>query len=167
MAHRSSRGGFTLVELALVLVIMGILGAIAVPHYAAAITRQRLDAAARRVIADLTYARNHAKFSSTSQEVVFDTVNDSYRLVDLPHPDVPNADFVVCLSEEPYHAVIKSADFDGDTSVIYDAYGASDSGGTVVIRVGDWEIPVTLGADTGTDVLIAAPVKIEPAGETK
>src|SRR5204863_23675 len=59
----SSRRAFSLIEITLVLMVMGVLAALAVPRYASALARYRADAAARRIVADLDLARTTARSS--------------------------------------------------------------------------------------------------------
>ena len=49
-AHSATRPGFSLLEVATVMLILGILAAIAVPRISTSIARQRVDAAARRIV---------------------------------------------------------------------------------------------------------------------
>ena len=59
-----SKNAFTLLEVALVLTIIGILSAIAVPRYANFVAGQRADATARRITTDLAFAQRHARVTS-------------------------------------------------------------------------------------------------------
>ena len=143
------RRGFTLIELVIVLAILGIIGAIAVPRFASAQTRYRADAAARRVQVDLSLARRHAKVLTTSQTVSFDTVANSYRLIGMTDPDNAAVEYEVSLSEEPYNATIVSSDFGGDAKIIFDGWGAPDSGGSVFVQVGNYQKAINVDPDTG------------------
>ena len=141
--------GFSLVERVLVLVLIGILRAIAVPRFSNSIALHRVDAAARRIQVDLSLARRHAKVVTTSQTVSFDTATNSYRLVGMTDPDHSAAEYKVALSEEPYNATIVSANFDGDEEIIFDGWGVPDSGGSVLVQVGSHQKTIDVDPDTG------------------
>jgi type II secretion system protein H len=140
---------FTLIELVVVLFIVGMLAAVAVPRFAGSAVRQRVDAAARRVAADLNLARRHAYQSSASQTVTFDVAADRYKLAGMPDPDRPAVDYEVDLGDEPYQADLLSANFSGNAKVVFNAYGMPDFGGVVVVAVGDEQRTVNVDPDTG------------------
>jgi len=143
------RGGFSLLELVVVMVIVAILASIVTPRYGKAIARYRTTAAARKVAADLTFARKRARISSTSQAVNFDVANDGYQLPGVTDMKTSAENYSVILSSAPYKARIVSASFDGDENVTFDGYGVPDSGGTVVVAVGDSSKTILLDADSG------------------
>ncbi len=145
-----ARAGFTLIELALVLTIIGILSAIAVPRYAGFVISQRADAAARRITTDLAMAQQRARVTSQSQNTEFDVVNDKYKLPGVPDPDNAGNDYVVNLTKEPYQAAIVSADFEGNTYLIIDGYGVAKSSGTIVIQVGNYQRTITVDPGENT-----------------
>ena len=70
--------GFSLVELVLVMVIIGVVAAIALPRFAQANARQQLEAAANRVASDLEKARHEARASSNLVAISFNTSDNSY-----------------------------------------------------------------------------------------
>ena len=146
---RRCGGGFSLLELVVVMVIMAILAAIATPRYGQAVARYRTASAARKVAADLTFARKRARISSTSQAVNFNVANNAYQLPGVADMKTAASDYSVALSSSPYKARIVSADFDGDGNVTFDGYGVPDSGGTVVVAVGDYSKTIVLDADSG------------------
>ena len=145
------KNAFTLLEVALVLIILGILSAIAVPRYGNFVAGQRADAAARRITTDLAFAQRHARVTSQSQTVSFYPTVDVYRFMGMPDPDNSGSDYAVQLAKEPYQASIVSADFGGDADLVFDGYGALDSGGTVVIRVGNYQRTITVDS-SGTGI---------------
>jgi prepilin-type N-terminal cleavage/methylation domain-containing protein len=113
------RPGFTLVEVIFVMVLLAIVSAMAIPRYANFLAHHRAEAAANRIATDLALAQRQAKFSSTARTVTFNVAAESYTLVGIAHPDHPSQPYVVALSDEPYAAAIVSADFGGDSTVIF------------------------------------------------
>ncbi len=156
-AHVSA---FTLVELLAVLVIMAIMAGIVVPRLVSSISVQRLEATCRRICTDLDYAQRQAKFTSTSKTINFDMATASYTLVGIPDPDHPANDYVVRLSSEPYGAQLK-ADFGGLATLTYDGYGTPDSGGTIVIAVGNMTKTLTLDANSRNRLTVSKAVAIK------
>jgi prepilin-type N-terminal cleavage/methylation domain-containing protein len=140
---------FTLVELIIVLAVVGVLAGIAVPRYANFLTRRRVEAAANRIIVDLALAQRQARLTGTSQEVKFDITRNTYRLANFADPDHAGVAYEAALWDQPYQTSIISAEFDGDAILAFDAYGAPDSGGTVVVRAGDRQITINVDAFTG------------------
>jgi prepilin-type N-terminal cleavage/methylation domain-containing protein len=144
---RRAKSAFTLVELALVLVLIAMFSMLAFPRYSNFVSRQRLEAAARRIGTDLAQAQRHAKQSGAPVTVRFEISNSQYRFVGLPDPDHPSREYSVAMNDEPYVATLVSADFGGSTDLIFDAYGTPQQGGSVVVKVGDRQQTVTI--DTG------------------
>ena len=142
----SERGGFSLAELACIVVIIGILAAIAAPRLSNSLAIQRVEAAARRIVVDLAFAQRRAKNSNASQTLRFDPAVDEYSLVGMPHPDHPAREYGVALQDEPYRATLVSADFGEDSDIIFDVFGVPDSSGSVIIRVGNHLRTVTVDA---------------------
>ena len=141
--------GFSLIELVIVVMIIAIMAGIAMPRFSSALARQRVDAAAKRIVVDLALAQQQARTSSASQNVTFNAAAGTYLLVGMPHPDHSGLDYEVSLTDEPYGAIIVSADFNGDVEIIFDIYGVPDSGGSVVLQVGGHVRTVAVDADTG------------------
>ena len=77
----AGRRGFTLIELMVVLVIMAIAAAIAVPMFSGAGTIE-VEAAGHVVAADLEYARSLAISRQQTYSVVFDAAGESYQVED-------------------------------------------------------------------------------------
>ena len=145
--HKTS-GGFSLLELVLVLTIIVVVAAIAIPRYSSWQFRYRAEAAAKRIEADLTLARKYAQASSASQFVIFDDAAETYHMPGVPDINTVGSDYEVDLTLGPYHAAMVSADFGGDNKVMFDGYGVPSSGGTVVVQSGSVTRTVKLYAGT-------------------
>ncbi len=152
--RRASWSAFSLIELILVITIISIMAAIAVPRYSSAQSRYRADAAARRVVAEFEFAREHARTTSTSVTVRIRPSNDIVVLYNIQDPDDPSiAHTRTFLAYAPYHADIISADFGGDLLIVFDGFGMPDSGGSLVLSSGSDSRTVVLDADTGEAVV--------------
>ena len=135
-----------MVEVVCVVVIIATLAAVAVPRFSNTLARQRVEAAARRIVVDLALAQRRARTTNAKQKVLFTPATHGYTLIDMRHPGLV---YKVLLSEDPYGASIVSANFGGDTDIIFDVFGVPDSSGSVVISVGNHVRTVTVDAGTG------------------
>ena len=133
----------------MVLAIIAVGAAIAVPRYFSAVARFRADAAAERVAADLHLAQADAKRTSQSRTVVFDPSQSTVTIPGVAGLDRRTADYVARLGDAPYQAKLFSADFGGVPQVVFNGYGVPSSTGTVVVRVGDVQKTVVVSALTG------------------
>lgn len=88
--HRSDRRlGFTLIELTLVILIMGLVGGLAIPWLASSLEDASIDAATDEVATALEYARLTAVNSGGAARVTFDT---GALTVVVERPTSPEAD---------------------------------------------------------------------------
>jgi prepilin-type N-terminal cleavage/methylation domain-containing protein len=142
-AARTAKG-FSLLEVAMVLTIIGLISAIAMPRYHNFVTAQRADAAARRLTTDLATAKQLAKSSSKTQRVHFDVYQETYTMTGVPDPDVAGNDYTVYLAEEPYTASLVSADFEGSAELVIDGYGVPQAAGSITLQVGDYIRVITV-----------------------
>ena len=144
------RNGFSLIELILVVVLIGVLTAIAVPRFASSANNYQVNMSARKVAADLSRARNDAWNRGVHRTVTFNANAPQYTLAGVA--DMNNSalsDTVVSLAQSPYNATQVSVNFGGLSSVIFDGYGLPNSGGTVTVRSGSLTQTVTVNGTTG------------------
>ena len=145
---RGAARAFSLVELVLVIAITAMVTAIAAPRYANSVARYRADSAARRVAADLALAQNNASTAGRVQPMVF--ISRSYQMPGMAHLDGKSyGDYTVDLGADPYKVTRVAAEFGGDATVKFDLYGNPDTGGSVVVEVGDFRRVVVLSPDSG------------------
>jgi prepilin-type N-terminal cleavage/methylation domain-containing protein len=156
-SYKPKLRGFSMVELVLVVCIMAIVASMAVPRFANSLTRNRVEAAARRVAADLSLARQRARMASASQSVVFDAAGNSYRLPGLPDPDHPGSEYVVQLGAAPYEATLHRIDLGNDSLITFDAYGVPDKFGSVTVQCGEFVRVITVDAAGRATVTDGAP----------
>jgi prepilin-type N-terminal cleavage/methylation domain-containing protein len=145
---RRRRRGFTLIELTLVIATIAVLSAIAIPKYAQAVNRYRVDLAAKRVVADFAMARAAARASGAGQVVDFSTPANGYTLTGLRAADGRSGHYVVRLDAEPFKVTISEVAF-GDPaspaqSVRFTRYGTPEVSGGVVVSSGGYQKAVLL-----------------------
>lgn len=145
----SIRRGVSLLELVIVILIIGILSAVAIPRYSQSLDHAHVRMAARRIIADFALARQRALTTSTPVEISFDALTSSYSLSNTTDLNNSGTPYSVQLVKSPYKAQLASVDFDGDSAVQFDHYGQPGSGGTVVVTVGSHQLTIALDPLTG------------------
>ena len=141
--------GFTLVDLIMTLAIIVIVAAIAAPRYFNSLSRYRVEAAARRVAADIALTQWTAKSTSASRTIEFDSVTEQYQILTVTKLDKSGDPYIVNLQDPPYQAQLGLIDLGGDWQVTFDGFGIPDSGGFVDVQSGDVSYRVTLDAETG------------------
>lgn len=153
-AAQTPRSGFTLVELVMVLAIAAVVAAMAAPRWGRSMARWQVDAAARRLAADLAWAQSRARVTSSRQTVNFNVTSGQYQLVGVPDPDHPANTYTVSLGQAPYRcAIVSAAPADTNGNVTFDGYGTPSAGGTIVLQCGDFQRVVQVNAAAGIIVL--------------
>lgn len=142
MTTRRSAQGFTLVELMIVMVIVAIVAAIAIPRYSQASARQQLSSAADRVAADLELARTRARAASQTVTVAFSTSSDRYQF-----NSVGGEAVIIELDESPYNVEITRATFGTDNIASFNGFGVPQDSGFVTLVSESGAITVNLLAN--------------------
>lgn len=155
--HRK-RSGFTAVEIVVVVLVIGVFAAVAVPRYAGSLAHARLEAAAQRIAADLARLQRLARTTGDTVTIEFAmdenvseyAVASDWQPGDLDSPrNAAEPIEVVDLTVYPYEVTIASADFNNDPILKYNGYGVPDSGGTIVLRVGQSTKTILVDPQTG------------------
>ena len=169
--------GFTLVEALIILFILGIVAALAIPTLQSGLAESKLAGATGEITVALEYAQLVAMTSGGQMRVTIDAANDTilvqrYEIsgdimgaaveiaqndidtgafATVPHPASRGKDYYIVLADEDrFDGVdIVSATFGGGQTVTFDAMGVPSNGGTVTLSLGGKQVSVTVDALSG------------------
>jgi prepilin-type N-terminal cleavage/methylation domain-containing protein len=80
MLGRLQEGAFTIIELIIVMMVVGVLAAFATPHLGRWLATTGIDAAARGIATDLQLGKMRAISQNTRYRISFNTENDTYQM---------------------------------------------------------------------------------------
>jgi len=152
------RPGFTLLELTVALVIIGLLASLVAPRFAQSIVANRVEMAARRLSADLRRVQDAARITSSSLVVRF-TVSSTagiYEVPGLPDLDHRGGHYVVRLHDDPYRVEVAAVSLGGDNELVFDGQGKPDTAGTITLRAGDHVRTITIDGPSGRSAIAAS-----------
>jgi prepilin-type N-terminal cleavage/methylation domain-containing protein len=137
------RNAFTLIELIVAALVLGILTAAAVPTFVNSIMYHRVESAAVRLKRDLELARQMSVTKSTDFSLEFTTAT-SYRIPNVDSLDHVGQMYQIDLARPPHSVLVTSVDFGGTNTVTFNGYGTPSTDGSVVLRAGTHQREVGL-----------------------
>jgi len=143
---RTHRSGFTLIELTIVVLIVGILASVAAPRYLETLANYRADATVKRIVADLQLAKRRAQQTSSSQTIAFYVNDNRYEITGMSDLDRSTKVYEHRLGEGVSKATLVSASFGGSSTLVFDIYGQPSSAGTIVFKTGGGDQTIVIGA---------------------
>ena len=146
---RSRRRGLSLIEIVVVVTVLAIVAAVGGTRYVDSLALHRVRGTARRIAADLETARNVARSRSLPVSISFDAAANRYTIVGIANPDHPSAVNSVELADGPLQSDLTAAAFGGDATIVFNAFGMPDSGGTLTVQSGGATQTVAVIAGTG------------------
>ena len=184
-AHRL-RSAFTLLEMLVTVVVLGIAGSLLIPAMGQTGVL-RVQGAIRMVISDMTFIQSDAVAFQERRAIVFDTETNSYALVSVPgntidvvnnvlyDPSKSDGRYLVSLSDPRFGGTrMTSAEFDSNNYIIFDALGgpisdpgtnAPSNGGTIRIQGSGQSFRITVDAFTGR-IRVIRDADTTPSDET-
>jgi type II secretion system protein H len=141
--------GFTLIDLVVVVLIMGITTAVVVPRYAEFVSELRVKAAAQRLAADLRLARHEAVVRSQDIDVVLSAHAPHVTIAGLPHLGNPAADYTTDLSGYPYYSTLLMNTSATPGTMGFNMHGLPTRGGELTLESGGRRQTVLVNKETG------------------
>lgn len=153
-ATKALRRGFTLVDLTLTILILGIVAAVSAPRFQDAILYYQVDAATRRIEADINYVRHYAKFTNQSCSLTFAPNGPTYTTTGVPHTNNSGRPYAVDLVASGCPVTVQ-ANLDGGRQITFNASGHPQVGSPAA-GLTSGVITVTSGRHSRTVVIDAA-----------
>jgi prepilin-type N-terminal cleavage/methylation domain-containing protein len=142
------RTAFTILELVVVLMILSILGAAALPTFFRSLEQQRLESAARRIKQDLELLRQTARTKSKSESLTSTSLTAYQLSSDVQSLDHKSQTYAVDLAN--YGVTdISATNLGYPVAITYDGYGTTTTNGTIVLQLGGYSRTITISSSTG------------------
>ena len=142
-------------ELILVLVLISVMAAIALPRFGGAQAHMTGLSAARRIVAEIEWIRSEAMRLQETKLIWFRTALNKIDMSELEDPNHPGKSYVIELAQEMPGVKLISASFgDEPNKLRFDAWGVPEDGGDVVIGVGNETWTINVDADTGRATIV-------------
>ncbi len=141
--------GFSMAELTIVVVMMGVMAAVAVLGMAKSINDACLQKAADRLMADLRQVRNKAILEQKTYRINFSPSSRTYTAPGVSASDSRNGnDISVNLADDNYRITQMSCVLAmGKTYIDFDARGYADPSGEISLRSGDIVIRIKVSPE--------------------
>lgn len=146
------RRAFSLIELTMVLLLVGIITAVAAPRFSLALQRHRVESAAKRLALDLDVARRMARNSGKTVTVSFNQKTNTYALSNGLSSNRDARLSTVNLSASPYHCTLESVTV-LNNQVQFDRFQRTSQQGEIVLRSGSIIRTLTIDTLTGEAII--------------
>ncbi len=147
-AHEK-QSGFSIIELVVVLLVMGIVAAAATPSFYVSLRHHELETAARRLALDLEQARHAARVKSQTESLTFTSATTYALSSGVASLKSAGQTYSVDLAAMPYDLDSVTVNLGGPTTISFDGYGNASVGGTIVLALGNQTRTVTLNSTNG------------------
>ena len=147
--------GFTLLELIIVVSILSIFAALALPTFNNAFSDYKIESAAKRIASDIRYARSYAITTDDTISITFDPADENYQVknssnIKITHPFL-KTNFQITMTKnfdleniDLYQTTLPGP----GNKLIFDSLGATQ-GGTIEIRYAGRVKIITVSAIDG------------------
>jgi type II secretory pathway pseudopilin PulG len=151
---RQRTAGVTLIELAVVVLLLAIVSTIAIPRFANTLNSTSVKTAAQRIGRDITLVRSWARITSHSQSIAFDTVQNTYTMPGVPSADHSAGTNTVALSDGTLKATLASVSLGtGSTTLTFNGFGVPvglpAGGGAIGVSAGPASSTILIDSITG------------------
>ena len=143
-----NRRAFSLIEVTLVILLLGIIAAVSTPRFASTLRVMRMKAAAQQLAAHVEYIRRVAANEGRSTTLVCDNTLSTYSS-NVDFPERIGETISVSIAETFDESISLVADFDSQTSMTFDYEGTPHVGGVPLVNG-----TVTLSA--GSDAIVVS-----------